>query len=150
MLSSTRAMTCSNLWCSWVRRAVGLDSRALTTWRTTQQSWLSLAAEHSSIYLEEKISHLPGLRKLNERKGKLQRNNRGVSASLHASTPQKLFALHLFTKPTSALLFMPNSCHRVSGIYELLAAVCYQAEQAELGHENRQSGAIHRALWIRA
>lgn len=37
MLSSTRAMTCSNLWCSWVRFAVGLDSRALTTWQ--QGGW---------------------------------------------------------------------------------------------------------------
>lgn len=86
-------------------------------------------------------------------KGEQQRNDWSASASppacTHASTPQKLFALHVFTKPTSALLFMPKSCHRFSGIYGLLAAVCYQAERTELGRENRQSRAIHGALWIR-
>lgn len=55
-------------------------------------------------------------------------------------------ALHMFTKLTSAVLFMPNSCHCVSGIYGLLAAMCNQAERAEPGCENRQSGTIHRAL----
>lgn len=68
------------------------------------------------------------------------------SARKHASTPQSSFALHIFTKPTSALLFTPNSCHHVSGIYGLLAAECNQSGQAVLGRENRQSGAIHGVL----
>ncbi len=108
---------------------------------------------HPSDWQREEISHLLGHRKLDERV-ESSRGTTGVpqplpTACTHASTPQKLFALHVFTKPTSALLFMPKSCHRFSGIYGLLAAVCYQAERTELGRENRQSRTIHRALWIR-
>lgn len=151
MLSSTRAMTCSNLWCSWVRRAVGFDSRALTTWRRegggeeTQQRWLFI---NCGTFM-----HLQIWPPAWATQGNVINMDRSALASSpaykHASTPQRSFALHIFTKPTSALLFTPNSCHHVSGIYGLLAVECNQAEQAVLGRENRQSGAIHSVLWIR-
>lgn len=157
-------MTCSNLWCSWVRRAVGLASRAFATWpgeieekNMTEMTLNSRQAfMHPSICLKRKrewISHLPGHRQFKKTKGEPQKKHvkyfslfPRLHACLHAT---KALALHIFTKPTSALFFMPESCHRVSGIYGLLAAVCYQAEQTMQGWENRQSEAIHIALWIR-
>lgn len=84
---------------------------------------------HLSVCVCGGDSHLPGHRKLRERE-----SSRGTTEvllpllqppCLHTT---KAFALHIFTKPTSAVLFVPNSRHRVSGIYGLLAAVCYQAE----------------------
>lgn len=153
-------MTCSNLWCRWVRRAVGFDSRALTTWPGADREEKHNKVDFQWLWSIHCIYQWEGenlppawTKKSNER---VRESRRGTSEALQSLSclhaclhTTKAFALHIFTKPTSALFFMPNSCHRVSGIYGLLAAVCYQAERTELGRENRQSGAIHRALWIR-
>lgn len=103
MLSSTRAMTCSNLWCSWVRRAVGFDSSAFTTWKKKkkerkQQRWLLAAAERSCIHQSSrrrKSATCLDTEGSSQRKGEPRQNNRSASASsaarTHASTPQRLF-----------------------------------------------------------
>lgn len=161
MLSSTRAMTCSNLWCSWVRRAVGLDSRAFTTWpgrdrkeKHNKDDFQWLSSIHASVngggWKSATCLDIESRMREKGRAAEERLKCFSLSSCLHACLhTTKAFALHIYTKPTSAMFFMPNSCHRVSGIYGLLAAARYKAEQTELGRENRQSGAIHRALWIR-
>ena len=78
----------------------------------TQQRWLSVAVEHSCIYLSirerEEISHLPGHRKLNdgEEAASSSGTSRVLQPLLHACLhTTKAFALHIFTKPTTAVCF---------------------------------------------
>ena len=99
--------------------------------RKTQQRWLSASVKHSSMCISierarkkgEQICHLHGHRNSYKRKGTQQKEQVkcfSLFSHLHACLcATKAFALHIFTKPTSALFFMPNSCHRVSGIYGL-------------------------------
>lgn len=68
---------------------------------------------HPSIEQTAEISHLPGHRGLEPEKGRAaakQQKCFSFFSSPHACL-HTTKALHIFTKPTSALLFMPNSCH---------------------------------------